>query len=85
VSIYTRFGSKVEILSDMGKQKPPYFKFPATLLKIKFLDDGKIEHYWADFLKADEAWPEIEKAIKAVPKETFKDKKAMKEAFAEAE
>jgi len=66
MTIYTRWGGECTILAKFGKSQPPYLADVYTLVLVKYLD-GNVRFYWAEFLRADNGWTEIEPALELAP------------------
>jgi hypothetical protein len=65
-------GTPVTILYNFGEHQPEYLNAPCTLVKLEYLDDAgpkantppnNQRFYWAEFLKAEGGWDEIQHAI----------------------
>lgn len=83
MSIYTRFGSPVEVIADCGECQPEGYRATLTLLKVRYTESKEEGYYFMEFLKASDAWSEIQRAIWAAPDVTLTSEefnKAIEEA-----
>jgi len=66
VAIYNRFSDELTIIANCGEHKPEEFVAPMTLVQIKY-SDGDDRYCFAEFLKANNGWLEIETALGNAP------------------
>lgn len=66
MAIYNRWGDEVKIIANCGDVTPKDFSTPVTLVQVEY-DDHDKRFQFADFLKADNGWPEIKTAVDALP------------------
>ena len=71
MAIYTRFGSRVEVVASCGECQPEGFRVALTLLKIQYHDTTNESYYFMEFLRATDGWTEIKKAVEAAPDVTL--------------
>lgn len=68
MAIYSRWGNSLTIQVNCGQHQPKGFVTPATLVKVRYDEDGAIGFHFAEFLKADdptEIAEQVESATKA--------------------
>lgn len=68
MAIFTRFGSEVAIIGDVGEYKTKEFDYPVRLIEVLYAEDKAKRYLLAHTLRADNGWQEIEAAIQAAPK-----------------
>jgi hypothetical protein len=83
MAIYTNWGSQIKIIENCGKPKPKGFKFPATLVKIRYEDDGRERYAFAEFLRADNGAVEIDQAVRGL-QAVILDGETLKKAIQQA-
>lgn len=76
MTIYTRWGSEVEVLQNCGECQPEGFRASVTLLKVKFMQNMGTSldnegYYFMEFLKGTEGWIEIQRAVESAPNVTL--------------
>lgn len=86
MTIYTRWGGECKIVAQFGMQKPDYFEHALNLVLVRHQDGDNFldRFYWADLLKSDDGWQEIETAMKEVP-EYYLNDRILRAVFKEAE
>lgn len=60
--IYSRFNEPITLVSYHGEHDPNNINAPMTLVRVEY-PDGERRYRFAEFLKADGGWPEIEAAF----------------------
>lgn len=71
MTIYNRFGDKLEIVVNYGQVYVKEDGVNATLVKVRYGPGAEDRFKFAETLKADNGIVEIEEAIKALPVSTI--------------
>jgi hypothetical protein len=73
MTIWTRWGAEITIVTNCGEHQPKGFKAPSTLVRVRFPGDGDIGptdgYKFFHTLRATEGWEEIQTAIDNAPTE----------------
>jgi len=66
--LYTRWSDNVTIIENCGTHTVSEFRYPITLVKVHFNEDGSERYRILETMKADGGWPELDAALSAAPK-----------------
>ena len=83
MAIHGFWGGQVQIVENCGDHQPKGFKFPATLVKVRYEDDGRERYAFVMCLRADSGAVEIEQTVYKLPVVTL-DKAILKKAIQQA-